>query len=175
MNPLFIAFLYFHQSTTFYSLKRPILIKDLERQEAIQLLQDAYIGYLSYVQGEQPYCLPITYFYSQEHEALFSYATEGHKIKAMRRQPHVTLLVSQIDSVNSWSSVQVHGIFEELKGIDAKYYLHAFSDGVKEVISRVEQEHPKFISEFSSKLDTIGKPIVYRIAVTDITAKYRKD
>ena len=125
------------------------------------------------MEGEQPYCIPITYYYSKEHNAILSYAAEGHKIKAMRRHPYVTLLVSQIDSVNAWSSVQVHGTFEELKAIDAKYYLHRFAEGVKEVISRTEKDHLKFISEFSSKLDSAGKPIVYRIAVADITAKFR--
>ena len=151
------------------------MIQDLKTKEAEQLLVNNYIGYLSFLEGKQPHCIPITFYYSKEKNAIISYAVEGHKIKAMRKNPNVSVLITDIDSVTSWRSALVHGTFEELQSIDAKYYLHEFAEGVKGVIRKKEKEHPKFISEFSAKLESMGIPIVYRIVLDDMTAKYRKD
>lgn len=151
------------------------MIQDLKAKEAKHLLENNYIGYLAFLEGKQPLCVPITFFYSKEHNAIISYAVEGHKIKAMRKNPNVSVLITDIDSVTSWRSALVHGTFEELHSIDAKFYLHEFAEGVKGVIRKKEKKHPKFISEFSAKLESIGIPIVYRIVLDDMTAKYRKD
>ncbi len=151
------------------------MIQDLKIKEAKQLLVNNYIGYLSFLEGKQPHCIPITFFYSKEHKAIISYAVEGHKIKAMRKNPNVSVLITDIDSVTSWRCALVHGTFEELHSIDAQYYLHAFAEGVKSVILKKEKEHPKFISEFSAKLESMGIPIVYRIVLDDMTAKFRED
>jgi hypothetical protein len=69
----------------------------------------------------------------------------------------------------------VHGEFEEFEGSNAKYQLHEFSEGVKNVIALKEHRNLRFISEFSSKLESEGTPIVYRIKITEITGKYRED
>lgn len=129
---------------------------------------------MAFLEGKQPHCIPITFFYSKDKNAIISYAVEGHKIKAMRKNPNVSVLITDIDTVTRWRSALVHGTFEELKSIDAKYYLHEFAEGVKEVIRKKEKDHPKFISEFSAKLESIGIPIVYRINLDDITAKFRE-
>jgi len=151
------------------------VIQDLKAKEAEQLLVNNYVGYLSFLEGKQPHCIPITFFYSKEHNAIISYAVDGHKIKAMRKNPNVSVLITDIDSVTSWRSALVHGTFEELHSIDAQYYLHAFAEGVKSVIRKKDKEHPKFINEFSAKLESMGIPIVYRIVLDDMTAKFRKD
>ena len=151
------------------------MIQDLKVKEAERILKDNYIGHLAFVVGKRPFCVPITYYYFKDNNTIISYAIDGHKIKAMRENPEVCLSVQEIDSVSSWSSVLVHGTFEELKSIDAKYYLHEFAKGVKAVIRRKEKEYPKFINEFSAKLESMGIPFVYRIVLEEMTAKFRKD
>lgn len=125
--------------------------------------------------GGWPHSIPITYYYSEAKNTIISYAAEGHKIKAMRKNPNVCLEVNEIESVSNWRSVLVYGEFEELHGIDAKYYLHEFAEGVKSVIQKKESKYPQTISEFSSKIESDQQPVVYRIVLFDITAKFRDD
>ena len=161
--------------SVYHFLKPLVLIQDLKTKEAVQLLTNNYIGHLAFLVGKRPFCVPITFFYDKDNNTIISYAIQGHKIKAMRQNPEVCLAISDIDSVSSWRSVMVHGTFEELKSIDAKYYLHEFSEGVKGVIRRKEKDHLKFINEFSAKLESVGIPVIYRIVLDDMTAKFRKE
>ena len=151
------------------------MIKDLGTKEGRQLLCDNYIGHLAFISGGWPHSIPITFYYSDSKNTIISYAAEGHKIKAMRQNPKVSLEVNEIDSVSNWRSVLVYGEFEELHGIDAKYYLHEFAEGVKSVIQKKESINPQAISEFSSRIETDQRPVVYRIVLYDITAKFRED
>lgn len=149
------------------------MIDNLETRECTELLNNNYIGHLAFISQNEPYIIPITYYYNQVNNSIISYSAEGHKIEAMRKNDAVSLEVEEIKSVNNWRSVSIHGTFEELKGIDAKYLLHEFTQNVKKIITRKEGAHPKFIGEFSSKLAEQGIPIVYRININEITGKYR--
>ena len=151
------------------------MIRELATKDGKQILQDNYIGHLAFIHGEWPYSVPITYYYNKAKNTIISYATEGHKIRAMRLNPNVSLEVNEIDSVSKWKCVLAHGRFEELSGIDAKYHLHEFAEGVKGIIMRKEGKKTNSISEFSSKIESEDQPIVYRIILDEMTAKYRKD
>ena len=150
------------------------MIKKLETSECTELLNNNYIGHLAFIAHKEPHVIPITYYYDQANNTIIGYSAEGHKIEAMRKNDIVSLEVEEIKSVNNWRSVQVHGMFEELQGIDAKYLLHEFAQNVKKIITRKEGSHPEFISEFSSKLSEQGIPIVYRININEITGKFRE-
>ena len=91
----------------------------------------------------------------------------------MRDHKFVSLSVDFIQSVNQWKSVLIQGLYEELEGPDAKYYLHKFANGVKHIMTNKEQKDPHFISEFSSKLESEGIPIVFRINHLEFTGKQR--
>lgn len=151
------------------------MIKNLRRKTGIDILRKNYIGRLAYIANGEPYVVPITYYYDGDNNSIISYTSEGHKIQSMRINRTVSLQVDEITSVNHWRSVQVHGLFEELEQIDAKFQLHVFAEGVKKVIAEWEEEIPRFIGEFSSKLKGEGLPVVYRIKIQEITAKLRKD
>jgi len=150
------------------------MTKDLETRECIELLSNNYVGHLAFISQREPSVIPITYYYDQENNAIIGYSAKGHKIDAMRTNSMVSLEVEEIKSVNNWKSAHVHGTFEELKGIDAKYLLHKFAQNVKKLIAQKEGSHPEFISEFSSKIHGEGIPIVYRINIQEITGKYRE-
>ncbi|MCW5517177.1 pyridoxamine 5'-phosphate oxidase family protein [Muriicola sp. Z0-33] len=145
----------------------------LETEACIKLLKDNYIGRLAFNSGATPYITPITYYYDAKENCILSYSTEGHKIAAMRKLNLVALQVDQIDTIQNWRSVLIHGNFEELKGSTAKYYLHKFAEGVQETIAKTEGSGAKFISDFSSRLTQKGIPIVYRIIINDISGKFR--
>ena len=151
------------------------MIQDLATKEGKQLLSDNYIGHLAFIAGEWPYSIPITYYYNAAKNMIISYAAEGHKIEAMRTNPNVSLEVNEINSVSTWRSVLAHGKFEELQGIDARYHLHEFAEGVKAIILRKEGKDARAISEFSCKMESNQNPIVFRIVVDEMTAKFREE
>ena len=147
---------------------------NLEEKESIKLLENNYIGQLAYFSGASPYVVPITYYYDNTTHSITSYSSEGHKLSSMRKNPSVALGVSEITSVANWQSVQVHGRFEELEGIDAKKMLHQFSKGLKEILSRTKGKEAHFISEFSAKIEAKKTPVVFRIKIDEITGKSRE-
>lgn len=149
------------------------MIKKLETKEVLQLLRENYIGHLAFIANGGPYCLPITYFYDEESKSIISYTANGHKLRAMRKNNRVSLAVDEITSGSHWRSGLVHGVFEELHGSDAKYFLHKFSEGVKGVIANKEKSPPKYIKDFSISSDLEHIPTVYHIKIEDITGRFR--
>jgi hypothetical protein len=148
-------------------------MKDLTKEECLALLGDNYIGRIAFISRGKPNILPITYYYDPETYSIIAYSREGGKIESMRKNGSVSFQVDEIVSVDRWKSILLHGKYEELSGIDAKHLLHVFSEGVKKLILKKNHIRPHFISEFSSKLDTEGAPIVYRINISEIKGKQR--
>lgn len=150
------------------------MIKDIEHLEGLQILKRNYIGRLGYSDENGPNVLPITYFFDVKDHSILSYASEGHKINAMRKSPNVSLLVDEINTIKDWKSVLVHGTFEELSGSAAKKFLQRFAEGVQDTIAKRKDEHPKFISDFSIRLSQAKIPIVYRIKIRTTSGKFRE-
>jgi len=148
------------------------MIKNLNNADCQRLLQQHYIGHLGYIFNNKPYVIPITYFYKDD--IIICYSGEGHKINAMRKHAPVTLEVSQIDSVNHWQSIAVHGNYEEFEGSTAKALLHDFSLGIKDIIMNKEHRDLSFISEFSAKIAKNDIPIVFVINIEELTGKMRR-
>lgn len=150
------------------------MIINLTDEERIHLLAHNYIGHLAYVYKGRPFIAPITYYYDKENNYVICYSAEGHKITAMRKQNAVALEVAEIQSVNNWNSIVVHGVYEEVDKSLAKAYLHDFSLGVKDLIIHKEQRELDFISQFSSKIYKNDVPIVFLIRIEEITGKKRR-
>lgn len=146
----------------------------LDKTAQKEILKQNFVGHLAFIDGAHPYVLPITYWYDPTAEQIISYASDGHKTRSMRLNPSVCLCVDEILSVSEWRSVLVHGEYQEIKGSDAKFLLHRFAEGVKEVISQKEHKNPQFIHEFSSKMQSEKTPIVYRLKITEMTGRSRE-
>lgn len=145
-------------------------MKDLSHKECIALLNENYIGHLGFIADGKPYTIPITFYYDQK-DSILAYTGEGHKINAMRENPNVSIQVGDIENVQNWQSVLVHGVFEEVEGSEAKFLLHKFADGVKSVVSKLEATNPQYISEVTSDVYASGITVVYRIKIEEITGK----
>lgn len=150
------------------------MTKELTQKECLALLGRNYLGHLGYIAGKDPFVIPITYFHDAEEKSILSYSSNGHKIDSMRRYGRVSFQVEDISSIQDWESVLIHGTFEELTGSTAKKYLHKFAEGVQDTIELSNSEKPKFIGDFSSRLQEREMPIVFRINIKDITGKSRK-
>ncbi len=149
------------------------MIKSLKQEECELILQHNYIGHLAYIYQSKPFVLPITYFY-KDHQ-IICYSGDGHKINALRKHNTVALEVAEINSVNNWQSVAVHGKYEELQGSSAKALLHEFSLGAKDIIMRKELRDLDFISEFSAKINSNDIPIVFVINIEEMTGRMRRN
>jgi nitroimidazol reductase NimA-like FMN-containing flavoprotein (pyridoxamine 5'-phosphate oxidase superfamily) len=149
------------------------MIRNLNKKECLQIIQNNYIGHLAYLSEKMPFVVPITYYFNKSDNNIICYSSQGRKIKAMRKNKYISLSVDEIVSVNQWRTVLIEGVFEELEGPDAKYYLHEFAKGVKKIMLEKEQKEAHFINEFSSKLESEGTPIVFKILIIEITGKQR--
>lgn len=151
------------------------IIKDLSEDRVHKLLKEQCVGSLGYIAHSTPYVVPITYYYDAENQAIISYSTEGHKISSLRENPQVSLLVYHREGMNWWRSVLIHGVYEELHQLDAKFHLKQFCEGVRQVLKKQGIEQTRFINEFSSKSGSQDMPVVYRIRIEEWSGKCRKD
>lgn len=151
------------------------MIKKLDKSECLEVLTTNYLGRLAYISGKSPFVVPITYFHDVEDDCILSYSSEGFKLNAMREQNNVSLQVDDIQSIQKWRSVLVHGRFEELKGSTAKQYLRKFAEGVQDTIVNGTGARPRFIQDFSSRLQKDTIPVVYRIHIAEMTGRQRND
>ena len=151
------------------------IIKDLSEDRVHKLLKEQCVGSLGYIAHSTPYVVPITYYYDAENQAIISYSTEGHKISSLRENPQVSLLVYHREGMNWWRSVLIHGVYEELHQLDAKFHLKQFCEGVREVLRKQGIGQTRFINEFSSKSGSQDMPVVYRIRIEEWSGKCRKD
>jgi len=148
-------------------------IKNLSTEECLRVLANNHIGKLGYIYANWPFITPITYFHDAEEKCIISYSAEGHKMYAMGMYGKVALQVDEISGMKKWKSVLVQGEFEQLKGSSAKHYLHRFTEGVRDCITKKGVETPEYIQDFSSKLTDRGIPLVYKISISDLVGKYR--
>ena len=149
------------------------MIKTLDEKESLSLIESNYIGNLAYVYKNNPFIVPMTYYFDKENHVIICYSAEGHKINAMRKNNIIAFEVIEMESVNNWKSVLAHGTYEELSGSNVKLQLHKFSEGVKSVIKRKEHREVDFISEFSSKIYKNDLPIAFLIKINELTGKVR--
>lgn len=147
------------------------MIIDLEPIKCNALLTDNYVGRLAYIADNEPHVVPSTYFFDADQQCILCFASNGHRIKALRKWNKVSFQVDRVESFRHWQSVQVHGTYQELTGDSAKEYLKRFAEGVERTIDHKNAERPHFLSHFSGKLQEAEMPVVYRIAVTKITGK----
>lgn len=150
------------------------MIEKLNLEDCIHILEQNYIGYLSYIAQRTPHTVPVTYFFDKNTNCLIFYSAQGEKINAMRNYNWVSLLVTEISSINYWNSVLVKGKFNELEGLDAKVKLHDFSLGVKDLIRIKEHKKMNFLNEFSSRIFKNTTPIVYQVEELEISGRLRR-
>lgn len=150
------------------------MIQKLDKSTCKLLLSQNYIGHLSYIFNNKPYVVPITYYYDAATDSIIGYSGKGHKIRAMRINGDVSIVVSEIGSVSNWKSVLAQGIYREFEGSTAIMNLHKFAVGVKEIIRNVEGKDLSYISDFSSKIYKEGPPIVFKIEVEELIGRLRK-
>ena len=78
-----------------------------------ELLSGGRVGRLGCVVKDEPYVVPINYFF--EDDSIYSHSLPGRKIRALRVQPRACLQVDKIEDELHWQSAIAFGTFEEVK------------------------------------------------------------
>lgn len=86
--------------------------RDLTKVEIEELLHRQCYAHLGFTDLEgHVSVLPISYVYDDG--VLYSFSTQGSKLEAMRKHPHVCVQVEEVSQPYSWKSVQIWGTFSE--------------------------------------------------------------
>ena len=88
------------------------MIHELHPDEIESVLHRHHVGRLACVLAGEPYIVPITYTYQDGF--IYGHTLPGQKLDAMRAEPRVSFEVDERWETDTWRSVVVRGVFEEL-------------------------------------------------------------
>ncbi len=88
-------------------------MRALTEEEILELLNSARMGRLGCIDNNEPYVVPINYFF--EAGVVYSHSLPGRKIDALRARPLACLQVDAIEGDFNWRSVIAYGNFEEIR------------------------------------------------------------
>lgn len=91
-----------------------MLIHTLTPDECAAVLSQTTVGRLACARENQPYIVPVSFYYSAGDRCLYSFSTVGKKIEWMRANPRVCVQVDDIRDRFEWASVVVLGSYEEI-------------------------------------------------------------
>lgn len=89
-------------------------ILELDRTQCEAVLGRAETGRLACARDNQPYIVPIHFYFDLGGNCLFGFSTEGQKIRWMRENPKVCVEVAEVVDEDHWVSVVAFGRYEEL-------------------------------------------------------------
>ena len=89
-----------------------MIIKEMDRNACLALLQTARLGRLACVKDGQPYVVPISF--AAEGNYLYGFSLTGQKVDWMRHNDRVCVQIDDLKNEREWRSVVVYGRFEEL-------------------------------------------------------------
>ena len=92
--------------------RRSLMINELHPDEIESVLHRHHVGRLACLVAGEPYLVPITYAYRDG--VLYGHTMPGQKLDAMRAEPRVAFEVDERWEADTWRSVVVRGVFEEL-------------------------------------------------------------
>ena len=138
------------------------MLRELPLAECEQMLLHNRIGRLAMRDAEGAYAVPISYAFGDG--VVYGHAAAGRKIVLMRRWPHVSLLVDEIESPARWRSVLVRGRWEELCLEEDKFRARA-------LLLRAFEGSLMSVTAGHGHRTTLGEAIVFRIVVEEITGR----
>jgi hypothetical protein len=111
------------------------MINELHPDEIEAVLHRHHVGRLACLVAGEPYLVPITYAYRDS--VLYGHTMPGQKLDAMRAEPRVAFEVDERWESDTWRSVVVRGVFEELTAEDERRAASAALHGAYPDATRV--------------------------------------
>ncbi|HSZ24792.1 MAG TPA: pyridoxamine 5'-phosphate oxidase family protein [Cytophagaceae bacterium] len=146
--------------------------KILEGNEIEEILSNQYIGRLACCLNNKPYIVPITYCYDKSTKSIIGYSGTGLKITILKKNPNVCFEVEDIHTINDWNSVIVDGVYEELKGADARNAVHTFVNHIRQLLHK-NSSGTTFLKDISHTEISNETNIIYRINIISKTGRKR--
>lgn len=132
-------------------------IGKLRDEEALAILRDGNLGRLGCVANEEPYVVPVNYFF--DGKDIYIHSLPGKKINALRDNPRACLQVDEIHDSYHWRSVIAYGNYEEV-----------FDEQAREnILSKLFTATPHMTPVESRLTQGIKQTIVFRLRVDEIT------
>lgn len=126
--------------------------------ECLNFLDRARFGHLGFINQGQVEILPINFIFRDGY--IYSHSLEGHKLEAMRKNPHVCIQTDQIENMNKWQSVQAWGRFEECLEDDGNRVMRDLIKNLQ--LSDQSWGNSALELDFSALLE---RAIIYRIKI----------
>jgi uncharacterized protein len=92
-----------------------MLIHELTRAQCLEVLMRMNVGRLACARHDQPYIVPVSFYFDGSDACLYSFSTLGQKIRWMRENPRVCVEVDEIADQVHWTTVIVTGRYEEIQ------------------------------------------------------------
>jgi nitroimidazol reductase NimA-like FMN-containing flavoprotein (pyridoxamine 5'-phosphate oxidase superfamily) len=97
-----------------------MIFGELSAAQVNELLASESVARLGCISNGNPYVIPIQYACEPDGDSVVIHSLEGEKVRAMRKLPNVCLEVDRVETPVSWQSVVAQGVFEELRGDEAR-------------------------------------------------------
>jgi hypothetical protein len=144
-----------------------MVIHELTDDQCRDVLARTNLGRLGCARAEQPYIVPVFFYFDPEERSIYGFSTFGQKIDWMRSNPKVCLEVDEIINQFNWITVVVLGEYEEI----------GQSAGERDARRRIDEllrHRPDWWLPATGKLTAGAEhhvPIVYRIRIERMSGR----
>jgi nitroimidazol reductase NimA-like FMN-containing flavoprotein (pyridoxamine 5'-phosphate oxidase superfamily) len=142
-----------------------MVIHEMTEHECRRALRRATFGKLACARDNQPYVVPIHFWYDGKH--VYGFTTLGQKVEWMRSNPLVCLEIDERRSDNEWMSVIVFGRYEELP--DTPEFGPARAQARHLLRKRAIWWEPAFAAAEHRDKPHVLAPVFYRIHIEQMT------
>lgn len=148
------------------------MIGKLTKAQMDEVLHANRLGRLACHDSEKNYIVPISYVYDGKY--FICHAVPGQKIRMMRKNPDVCILVDEIKNFTNWKSVVAWGVYQELTDERDRYAaMKIFVDRTMKLKISETAVPPEITGErLHPRSPGNIKPIIFRILITEKTGRY---
>lgn len=133
------------------------MITVLGETESRELLKSHTLGRLGCCLENEPFVVPINYYF--DGEAIYVHSLPGKKIGIMRENPRICLQVDEIRDPYNWRSVLVYGSYDEITEQETR----------EQILSLLFHHLPHLTPVESKIRSSIAETVIFRILIDQIT------
>jgi nitroimidazol reductase NimA-like FMN-containing flavoprotein (pyridoxamine 5'-phosphate oxidase superfamily) len=142
-----------------------MLIRDMRREAADALLTRVQVGHIACTEGQQSYVTPFSFGYDRSH--IYSIATVGRKITALRANPLVCIAAQEVVSFQEWKSVLVSGCYEELP--DTEEFFNARTAAQWLLSEHAAWWEPGYVKTLHDGMERPMESVWFRVSIDSIS------
>jgi nitroimidazol reductase NimA-like FMN-containing flavoprotein (pyridoxamine 5'-phosphate oxidase superfamily) len=144
-----------------------MLIHELTPAQCEEVLARTNVGRLACARHDQPYVVPLSFYFEQSDKTLYSFSAVGQKIDWMRGNPKVCVEVDEIHERLHWTTVVAFGRYEEIGHSEQEH-------GARRRAYELFQQRADWWLPGVGKLTTGEEhttPVIYRIRIDRMTGR----